>query len=53
MTAMKEHVKARYKLSDLVRAQKNDEMTSHLSKWIRTGAKEKGDLEEESYKILS
>ena len=28
-------------------------MTSNLSKWIRTGAKEKRDLEEDSYKILS
>ena len=48
--ALKEHVKARYRLSDLIRAQKNDKMTS---KWIRTGAKEKRDLEEDSYKILS
>ena len=51
--ALKEHVKARYKLSDLIRAQKNDKMTSNLSKWVRTGSKEKGDLEEDSYKILS
>ena len=51
--ALKEHVKARSRLSDLIRAQKNDKMTSNLSKWIRTGAKEKGDLEEDSYKILS
>ena len=51
--ALKEHVKARYRLSDLIRAQTNDKMTSNLSKWIRTGAKEKGDLEEDSYKILS
>ena len=28
-------------------------MTTNLSKWIRTGAKEKGDLEEDSCKILS
>ena len=51
--ALKEHVKARYRLSDLIRAQKNDKMTSNLSTWIRTGSKEKGDLEEDSYKILS
>ena len=51
--ALKEHVKARYRLSDLIRAQKNDKMTSNLSKWIWTGAKEKRDLEEDSYKILS
>ena len=51
--ALKEHVKARYRLSDLIRAQKHDKMTSNLSTWIRTGSKEKGDLEENSYKILS
>ena len=51
--ALKEHVKARYRLSDLIRAQKDDKMTSNLSKWIRTGSKEKGELEEDSYKILS
>ena len=51
--ALKEHVKARYRLSDLIRAQKNDKMTSNLFKWIRTGSKEKGDLKEDSYKILS
>ena len=50
---LKEHIKARYRLSDLIRAQKNDKMTSNLSKWIRTGSKEKGELEEDSYKILS
>ena len=32
--ALKEHVKARYRLSDLIKAQKNDKMTSNLSKWI-------------------
>ena len=51
--ALKEHVKARYRLSDLIRAQKNDKMTSNLFKWIRAGSKEKGELEEDSYKILS
>ena len=51
--ALKEHVKARYRLSDLIRAQNNDKMTSNLSTWIRTGSKAKGDLEEDSYKILS
>ena len=51
--ALKEHVKARYRLSDLIRAQKNDKMTSNISTWIRTGSKERGDLEEDSYKILS
>ena len=51
--ALKEHVKARYRLSDLIRAQKNDKMISNLSKWIRMGSLEKGELEEDSYKILS
>ena len=51
--ALKKHVKARYTLSDLIRAQKNDKMTSNLSKWIQTGSKEKRDLKEDSYKILS
>ena len=51
--ALKEHVKARYRLSGLIRVQKNDKMTSNLSKWIRMGSKEKGELEEDSYKILS
>ena len=53
MMVLNEHVKARYRLSDLIRAQKNDQMTSNLSKWIGTGDKEKGDLEEDIYKILS
>ena len=51
--ALKKHVKARYRLSDLIRAQKNDKMTSNLSKWIRMRSREKGELEEDSYKILS
>ena len=46
--ALKEHVKARYRLSDLIRAPKNKKMTSNLSKWIQAGVKEKGDLEEDS-----
>ena len=53
MMALKQHVKARYRLSDLIRAQKNDKMTSNLSTWVWTGVKEKGDLEEDSYWILS
>ena len=53
MMALKEHVKLRYRLSDLIRAQKSDKMTRNLSKWIRTGVKEKGDLDEDSHKIMS
>ena len=53
MMALKQHVKASYRLWNLIRVQKNDRMTSNLSKWIRTGVKEKQDLEEVGYKILS
>ena len=48
MMALKEHVKARYRLSDLMRAQKNDKITSNFSKLIRMGEKEKGDVEDDS-----
>ena len=48
-----EHVKARYRLSYLIRDQKNHKKTSNLSKRIWRGMKEKGDLEEDSFKILS
>ena len=41
MMALKEHVKARCRLSHMMRAQKNDKITSNLSKLIRTGVKEK------------
>ena len=51
--ALKEPVKARYRISDLIRALKNAKMTSTLSKWIRTRVKQRRDLEEDSYKILS
>ena len=48
---LKKHLKAIYRLSDLIRAQKNENMTSNLSKWIRTGMKEKRALEEDGNKI--
>ena len=41
------------RLSDLLRAQRNDRMTSNLKKWIENGAPDKGDLEEDSYKIIT
>ena len=41
MMALKEYVKASYRLSDLIRAQKSNKMKSNLSKWIRAGVKEK------------
>ena len=52
MNVVKTYLKARCRLSDLLRAQQNDRMTSSLKKWIENGAPDKGDLEEDSYKIL-
>ncbi|XP_063717776.1 uncharacterized protein LOC134844885 [Symsagittifera roscoffensis] len=46
------YLKARYRLSDLLRAPRNDRMTSNLKRWIDNGATDKGDLEEDSYRIL-
>ena len=40
---MKTYLKARYRLSDLLRAQRNDGMTSNLKRWIENGAPDKGD----------
>ena len=37
---------------DLLRAQRNDRMTSKLKRWIENGAPDKGDLEEDSNCIL-
>ena len=52
MRVMKKYLKARYILSDLIRAQRNDRMTSNLKRWIENGSPDKGDLEEDSYRIL-
>ena len=52
MRAMKTYLKARYRLSDLLKAQRNDHMTSNLKRWMENGAPDKGDLEEDSYRIL-
>ena len=52
MNVVKTYLKARYRLSDLLRAQRNDRMTSSLKRWIENGAPDKGNLEEDSYKIL-
>ena len=49
---MTTYPKARYRLSDLLRAQRNDRMTSNLKRWIENGALDKGDLEDDSYIIL-
>ena len=52
MRVMKTYLKARYRLSDLLRAHRNDRMTSNLKRWIENGSPDKGDLEEDSYRIL-
>ena len=52
MRVMKTYLKARYRLSDLLRAQRNDRMTSNLKRWIATVSPDKGDLEKDSYRIL-
>ena len=52
LNVIKTYLKARYRLSDLLGAQRNDRMTSNLKRWIENGAPDKGDLEEDSYKIL-
>ena len=52
MRVMKTYLKARYRLSDLLRVQRNDRMTSNLKRWIENGSPDKGDLEENSYRLL-
>ena len=38
LKVMKIYLKPKYRLSDLLRAQRNDKMTSILKKWIENGA---------------
>ena len=52
MRVMKTYLKAITRLSDLLRAQRNDRMTRNLKSWIENSAPDKGDLEEDSYRIL-
>ena len=52
LRVMKTYLKARYRPSDLLRAQRNDHMTSNLKRWIENGAPDKGDLDTDSYRIL-
>ena len=49
---IKTYLTARYRLPDLLGAQRNDRMTNNLNRWIENGAHDKRDLEEDSYKIL-
>ena len=52
LRVIKMYLKARYRLSDLLRAQRNERMTSNLKRWIENGTPDKSDLEEDSYRIL-
>ena len=52
MRVMKTYLKATHRLSDLLRAQRYDHMTNNLKRWIENGSPDKGDLEEDSYRIL-
>ena len=52
LNVVKTHLKAKYRLSDLLRAQRNDRMTSNLKRWIENEAPDTGDLNEDSHKIL-
>ena len=47
LRVLKTCLKAGYRFSDLLRAQKNGRMTSNLKRWIENGAPDKGDLEED------
>ena len=49
LSIMKTFLKASYRLSELLGAQRNDRMTSNLKKCIENGSPEKGDLEDDSY----
>ena len=52
MRVMKTYLEARYRFSDLLRAHRKDRMTSNLKRWIENGSPDKGDLEQDSYRIL-
>ena len=52
LRVMRTYLKARYRLSDLLRAQKNDRMTIILKRWVENRIPDKGDLEEDIYRIL-
>ena len=52
LRVMKTYLNARYRLSDVLRAQRNDCMTSNLKRWTENRTPDKSDLEEDSYRIL-
>ena len=49
LRVMKTYLKAIYRLSCLLRAQRKDRMTSNLKMWIENETPDKGDREEDSY----
>ena len=52
LRVMKTYLKARYRLSDLLGAQRNDGLTSNLKRSIENGSPDKGDVEEVNDRIL-
>ena len=44
LNVVKTYLKARYRQSDLLWAQRNNRMTSSLRRWIKNGARDKGDM---------
>ena len=52
LRVMKTYLKARYRLFDLLGAQRNDRLTSNLKRSIENGSPDKGDVEEDNYRIL-
>ena len=52
LTVMKTYLKAKYRLSELLRAQRNDRLASRLKLLIENGAPDKKDMEEAIYQIL-
>ena len=49
LRVMKTYLKAKYRLSDLLRAQRIDRMISSLKVWIEIGAPHKRETDEDSY----
>ena len=52
LRVMTTYLKARYRLLDLLGAPRNDGMTNNLKRWIENGSSDKGDLKEDTYRIL-
>ena len=51
LNVMKPYLKASYQLSDLLKAQRNRNVTSNSKRWIGNGAPDKGYLKDDSYRI--